>query len=248
MKILQLMLRLLFLAGLCLPGYAAIAYDNGTVGVYTGSGTNTLSWTASGTNLVCIGYVWHRSGTISAVTCNGHAMTLGPTHTFTQSFTAVIDTYIYAGSLSAGTMTFSISASVESALMAWSANGAAQTGQPDATAAFVTGAESGMGLFNLPITTVANNSLVAGLFNTGDSTSSSPTSNATFRLRITDSGIDVSLWTSTLPITPAGSINLVYAGGSSGGSNVDANGISLAPPAGAVVVANQSVFAVGSPQ
>jgi hypothetical protein len=241
-------MRILLLMALCsLQLIGAVSFDNYKDGGYSGGGTHTLTIVASGTNLGCIVNVWYRSGSTGTPTCGGNSMTKLATMSPTVcAGAATIDTWAYFGpGLSAGTLTVSVTATVESLLEAITVNGARQTGQPDALAAYVTGTTSSDG-FGIPITTSASGSLVVGTYCAG-ATSHSPTTNGTW---IGDGdpsdGVSLSFWRSTSTVAPAGAFTL-QGGASTAGYPAQGNAFSIAPlgSAGSTYRSNPSVIVVG---
>jgi len=237
-------MRILLLAALLTcPMAAAVSFDNFKDGGYQAAGTHTTTIVASGTNLGCIVVTWYRSGLTGTPTCGGNAMTKVQTMaTSACTAAATTDTWVYFGAgLSAGTLTVSVTATVESVLEVLTVNGANQSGQPDALAPDATGTSTVAG-FGLPITTVANNSLVLGTFCEGVS-SRVVTGNGTWIAD--DSTVGLHYWRSTSAVTPAGAFTLQALGGADG-YQVQANGLSISPPSSATTVtANQTVIVVG---
>jgi len=157
---------------------------------------------------------------------------------------ATVDTWAYFGSgLAAGTLTVSITATVETILEAMTVNGARQTGQPDALAAYITGTTSGGNGLGLPITTAANNSLVIGTFCVGASQHGA-TSNGTWIGD--DASVGLRFWRSTSDVSPAGAFTLQGVGPADGYA-AEGNGLSVAPLGSAAIVytSNPTVIVVG---
>lgn len=220
------------------------AYDNSAQAAFSSGATNTTSsFTASGTNLVCVLFVWFRSGVISAPTCGGQVMTLAVTSSlFTAGNIANGSIYVCTG-VTAGSITASVAATVESALFAATYNNARQSGQPDAVAPFATGnTDIGTGIFLLPVTTVANNAMFFGAFNPTGTTQVSPSTNGTLIAASVDASIQFFFWRNTTAITPAGATNFAY--GSTPGVLVQGFGVSIAPST-STITANPSVITVG---
>src|SRR5580704_17078187 len=115
-----LLLAALLTLPVSLPAAGAVAFDNYKDGGYQGSGTHTTTIVASGTSLGCIVVTWYRSGSTGTPTCGGNAMTKVQTMAASAcSGAATVDTWIYFGvGLTAGTLTVSITATVESILEA----------------------------------------------------------------------------------------------------------------------------------
>src|SRR5450432_3860265 len=124
MKILALLLC-------TVPAWSAVAFDNFKDAGYAGSGTHSTTIVASGTKLGCIVFTWYRSGSTGTPTCGGNSMTKVVTVSTTQcAGAATQDTLVYFGAgLTAGSLTVSITATVESVLEVITVNGAAQSGQ-----------------------------------------------------------------------------------------------------------------------
>ena len=240
-------MRILLLAALCsLQLAGAVSFDNFKDGGYSGAGVHTTTIVASGTNIGCIVVTWYRSGSTGTPTCGGNSMTrISTMATTVCSGAATVDTWAYFGpGLAAGTLTVSITATVESILEALTVNGANQTGQPDAIAPYVSGMTGNNG-FGLPITTVANNALVIGTFCAG-SASHAPTSNGTW---ISDDGnVGLRFWRSTTTVSPPGSFTL-QAIGTAAGYTVEGNGLSISSllqaPVNNTYISNPSVIVVG---
>lgn len=238
-----------FLLGLiltCFPAFSAVVYDNFKDGAYTGVGSaHTTTITASGTNLGCIVYVWYRLSigpAPSAASCGGNAMTKIQTMSVPcNGGTGTMETWIYFGSgLVAGTLTATVTSAGETILEVITVNGARQSGQPDALAATVSGTSS-TGGFNVPMTTVANNSMMIGAACT--TTNTTITGNGSFIGK--EFAVGMAFWRSTSNVTPAGAFTL-NAFGNAPGYSITANGFSIAPPASAVVAnPSVSVIAVG---
>jgi hypothetical protein len=233
---------LLALCSLRLAG--AVSFDNYSDGGYSGSGLHTTTIVASGSNLGCIVVTWYRSGSTGIPSCGGNSMTKVSTMATTIcAGAATVDTWAYFGAgLAAGTLTVSITATVESVLEAITVNGANQTGQPDALAPYVSGTVGNSG-FGLPITTVANNALVIGTFCLGAG-NHTPTSNGTW---IGDGGgIGLRFWRSSVPVSPAGLFTL-QALGNAPGYAAEGNGLSISPLLSAVSpnTSNPTVIVVG---
>jgi hypothetical protein len=239
------MRTLLLAALLCLPAalpvVGAVSFDNYKDGGYQGPGTHTTTIVASGTNLGCIVVAWYRGGSTGIPMCGGNAMTkIG---TFTDGWPATVDMWIYSGAgLTAGTLTASVTATVESILEVLTVNGANQSGQPDAVAATVSGTTTVNGI-GLPITTVANNSLVLGVFSEG-AASHNPSSTAIWIGDDANAGLR--FWRSTADVAPAGAFTLQALGGANGYA-VYGSGLSISPAGGSVTAAtaNPSVFVIG---
>ena len=239
-------MRTLLLLALCsLRLVAAVSFDNYKDGGYSGSGAHTTTIVASGTNLGCIVVTWYRSGSTGTPTCGGNAMTkLSTMATTICSGAATVDTWGYFGAgLTAGTLTVSITATVESVLEAFTVNGARQTGQPDALAAHATGTSAGNNGIGLPITTVANNSLVMGTF-CAPVTGNVSTSNGTWIGN--DGNVGFHFWRSTADVSPSGSFAL-QGGASTDGYVMEGNGLSISPPPSGVnaYTSNPTVIVVG---
>ena len=242
-------MRILLLLALCsLRLVGAVAFDNFADGGYSGSGVHTTTIVASGTNLGCIVYVWYRSGSTGTPTCGGNAMTkLTPMAATLCVSASTIDTWVYFGpGLAAGSLTVSISATVESALAAVTVNGANQTGQPDALAAFASGMTSGGNGFGLPITTVANQSLVLGAFCVQNGNHDALANGTWVGDPAAAGGVGLHIWRSTSNVNPAGAFTL-HGGGTADGYAAEANGLSIAPPAALSTgnKPNPSVIVVG---
>jgi hypothetical protein len=239
-------MRTLLLLALCsLRLVGAVSFDNFKDGGYSGSGGHTTTIVASGTNLGCIVVTWYRSGSTGIPTCGGNSMTKVSTMATTIcSGAATVDTWAYFGSgLSAGTLAVSITATVESVLEVLTVNGASQSGQPDALAAHVTGTSAGGNGIGLPITTVANNSLVVGTFCSPVAGNVS-TDNGTWIGN--DGNVGFHFWRSTADVSPSGSFTL-QGGSSSNGYVLEANGLSISPLPSTVTsyTSNPSVIVVG---
>jgi hypothetical protein len=229
------MRRALALLLCSLPAFGAVAFDNYTAGTYAGATTNTLSQTSSGTNLVAVCFVWYRSGTLSAITYGGVTMTkdTGASHATTAGYVSQIDVFVTHG-FTAGAHTFSVTSSGESDPVCMTFNGANQTDTPDANATFTNAVIPGSHLASLPITTVANNSMMVGIYSGGGVNGPAPTSNGTFAGPM---DIGVYPWYSTANITPAGSFTLFGFGNP--GDTYDALGLSISPPAAAAIPFDQ---------
>lgn len=214
--------------------WAGVAFNAFAAGNYGGAGTNSINVTASGTNLGCVLYVWYRSGAITSPMCGGNAMTLVGSQAMTGAGAVNVSEYIYFGSgLVAGTVTASISASVESSVNVIIVNGASQTGQPDATAAYVSGTTNGSGQFGLPITINRPGSLVIGIFSSSFNAGDTPSTTGTY---IGRDNIGWGLWFWYSTTNPgSGSFTLDSRSGSAG-LGIDAFGLSIAPAASAITV------------
>jgi hypothetical protein len=237
------MRTLLLAALLTFPMAGAVSFDNFHDGGYQGAGTHTTTIVASGTNLGCIVVTWYRSGSTGTPTCGGNAMTRVQTMaTSACTAAATTDTWVYFGTgISAGTLTVSVTATVESVLEVLTVNGANQSGQPDALAAYATGTSTVAG-FGLPIMTVANNSLVIGTFCEG-ANSHVVTGNGTWIAD--DASVGLHFWRSTSNVSPAGAFTLQALGGAEG-YQVQADGLSISPLSSvSTVTANPTVIVVG---
>jgi hypothetical protein len=239
-------MRTLLLLALCsLRLVGAVSFDNFKDGGYAGSGAHTTTIVASGTNLGCIVVTWYRSGSTGIPACGGNSMTkISTMATTICSGAATVDTWAYFGAgLTAGTLTVSITATVESILEAITVNGANQTGQPDALAPYVSGTTGNAG-FGLPIVTIANNALVIGTFCEG-ATSHTPTSNGIW-IGDDGPGIGLRFWRSSATVSAAGAFTLQALGNASGYA-AEGTGLSISPLLSAVnsYTSNSSVIVVG---
>lgn len=225
--------------------FGAAAFDHWTDG-YAGAGSHSISVTASGTNNSCILFVLYRTGSTGTPTCGGNAMTLAQHNAVAAScFAGQMDEWVYTGALS-GSVTVTITATVESQMDAITVNGANQTGQPDAVAAFVTGTGTGgaFATYPLPITTVASNSIALGNFCGNSINRALGSSNGTF-IGCDGTGFGTCFWYSTTNFS-AGSNTLFGAAVSSTGLPYNAQGLSIASvSAPSVFVPNPTVIIVG---
>lgn len=208
---------------------AAIAYDNGKSVGYTGSGGNSTSFTTAGSNICVVLFVWWDTGAPSSVTYAGTTMPLAITHASLYSGATGHNSIFVLPNASSGANTVSYGASGQTVGLVESFNGCSGT-QPDATR-YNTGATTTCNSFNcytLDITTVADNSMVTGLFeDSGCFFNQGPTSSNGTYTNLTYSLIEGEIWYSTSPVTPAGAFGLVAKNNC--GGNAEATGVSLAP-------------------
>jgi hypothetical protein len=215
-----------------------ISYDSYTDLGYAASGTLSASHTSSGTNLGALLFVWSDSGTtLSAITYGGVAMTLSTSHAVTVMYPGTLSIYTLTG-FSAGAATVSVTCTGQIIATVVTVKGAAQgAGFVDAVAPYATGTvtagsagsgcDDGFGCAAMPITTVADKSLVFGLY--GGSAAiygaGGPSSNGTYVFQGMYTSYDI--WMSTATVTPPGSFTLQGQGSLS--ATYDVVGLSLAP-------------------
>ena len=139
------MRRVLALLLCSLPCFGAVAFDAISASGFGGSGVNSTSFTASGTNIVCSVYIIYRSGTYNSnPTCGGQAMTKIATGAISICLSATADLWIVASGITAGTISASVNMTVESQIVAITVNGGKQSGQPDSVPSFTSGNFTGV--------------------------------------------------------------------------------------------------------
>ncbi len=204
-------------------GSSPITFDNYTNVPYVGSGANSVSHTATGSNLFAVLTIWS-DGTLSSVQYAGNAMTLATSHAVTGAVPGSEYIYIYIGPPS-GTSTVSFSSTGQSTGSVWTFSHAKQSGQPDAVAAYISGTITANEAA-LPITTVADKSYVLGVYASASFIETTPSSNADNK---GNQDFQTAYnWLSTATVTPAGAFTL-EAKSSTTSVGYEAIGISIAP-------------------
>lgn len=241
------MKKILAFALLVMPCFGAVAFDNFAAGSYAGAGVNSTTITASGTNIGCVVAIIHRGGTyLINPTCNGQSMTeiLSGSSMTNCVASTIQDIWVAFSGITAGSIVATASMSIESQIVVITVNGAKQSGQPDSTAALVTGnyiGVSGGQEAALPYTAIANNSLVIGSYCSGTLGSTTPSSNGTYLGA--DGNFGSFYWRSTT--TAASGSGALQAKNSSGNAApFNAQGLTIAP-LGSTFVANPTIVTVG---
>ncbi len=225
---------------LILPAQAAIAPD--TFAHQYAAGLNSFNINATGSNLAAVCGIWSDS-TITSATFGANAMSLVVSNAVTHGLGGTIFVYQITA-VAAGSNTIAVLSPGQTVVGCMTITGAKQTAQPDAIAPYISSVQDAVPEAALPVTTVADGSMVIGVYVGNVSLINTPSSNGTWIGAVDFSAFY--MWRSTNPVTPAGAFSL-EAGGNSMGAAYEAMGVSMAPVASAVTVANPSVspIAVG---
>lgn len=234
-------MRVFALLLVSLSARAAIAPDT-FAQQYVFTGLNSFNITATGSNLAAVCVFWSDS-TITSATFGGNAMSFVVSNAVTHGLGGTVFIYEITA-VTAGVNVVAVTSPGQTIVGCLTLTGAKQTAQPDATGAYISGVQDSGTEAAMPITTVANGSMVIGVYVSNVTLLVSPSSNGTFVGR-DDYGAWY-MWRSTSPVTPAGAFTL-QARGTVVGAAYEAIGVSMAPAASSVIVANPSVspIAVG---
>lgn len=196
----------------------------------TRSGTGTLSFTCTGTNLILVVGVFGNTGdgTVTGMTYNGVSLTQAIEQTLPVGTQYVRLYYLIAPTT--GTNNLVVSGTDPSCnIVATSYTGVKQTGQPDATVGNTALASTTV---SATLTTVANNCWAIAMVR---SSAAGETNNSSAAATNRSNTNGHNYWDSNGALTPAGDKTLSY---SSSASNWGLAGISVSP----VVVTNSSFF------
>lgn len=205
--------------------HAAVAFDAYENIPFLGGGTKTVTHTGSGSNITAVLFLWTQGTVTSAPTYCGTTMSLAISNAVTIPFTATDFIYILAN-VPSGACSVSYTTTVSSESGILTANGTSNT-QPDAIGVFTNSTTNASSEAAMPVTTVADNSMVVGLIGSGNNFTVTPSTNGTF-LGETQLGA-LSNWRSTSNATPAGSFSLKGKTSAGVGVAYQSLGISIAP-------------------